>query len=301
MWLTGPIVETAMEETPEACGVCPWARRPRWVRASLPSHSLTRWKFHEFNINRTNNYLSIEARNKAFNAQLLGNATFWRSTLCGMLRTLDPPEEGRSAEVYSGSPIRFCVKNVIKHTLYCWFIFLCCGVMATENLDDCTGGLSSEYVESPEINQCSCLGSRQRNGILDCAETPGESHGWPYAFKTLACSIWSLTVSLSLPLVGRERNAPDCDECIQRRKWKQEQSCFRGLRIRGRDCSLSIHFVARHWLLFVVHYCLHEWISINDSKYLGQFMISDHPSHTELWWFCFVLWPHSSSHMKTVG
>lgn len=146
--------------------------------------------------------------------------------------------------------------------------------MATENLDDCTGGLSSEYLESPEINQCSCPGSRQRNGILDCAETPGESHGWPYAFKTLARSIWSLTVCLPPPRRARE-DAPGCDECIQRRKWKQEQSCFReGLRVWGPDCSLR--------LLFLVHYCLHEWMSVNDSKYFGQFMMSSPISHWAL-------------------
>lgn len=109
-------------------------------------------------------------------------------------------------------------------------------------------------------------GSRQRNGILDCAETPGESHGWPHAFKTLARSIWSLTVSLPPPRRARE-DAPGCDECIQRRKWKQEHCCFReGLCVWGPDCSLSIHFMARHWLLFLVHYCLHEWMSINNSN-----------------------------------
>lgn len=72
--------------------------------------------------------------------------------------------------------------------------------MATENLDDCTGGLSSKYVD---FNQCGWLESCQWNGILDCAELLGRATG-DHKHLKIYLAVFDLEESLSLPLAGRE-------------------------------------------------------------------------------------------------
>lgn len=116
--------------------------------------------------------------------------------------------------------------------------------------------------------------------------TPGESHGWATVFNAVHCLKISFTAFdvqpfLSLPLLGRERLAPDCDKSVQRRKWKQVQSCFRGgLHVWGCDYSINIHLVAM--LLFLWRATgawpldFHGWMSINGYLFCQIYVLITH-------------------------